>query len=226
MPEDQNKYQLRGTQRAPTRENFFTGIDPFSHETTVRHGSNGAIVTIMKNHPADTRKEVVACVYNYRPKGGPNELAEDLIKQMVYYSSPTLAERQTYGLIQAVQARGYQGFMLKNPLEKDPRKLAQQDYGYPTTGKESREQMISMVASFIMDNFGYFEEEERYGYLYYQEINKQLMEFDMLKWTKYDLVVALGLAVVAMRGQREIKAARFSAADWFGSGAKNIFTGQ
>ena len=226
MPEDRGKWQYRGTQRFPSREQFFTGIDPFSHQTTVRHGSNGAIVTIMKNHPADVRKEVVACVYNYRPKGGPNELAEDVIKQIVYYSSPTLAERNTFGLIQAIQARGYQGFMLKNPLEKDPRKLATQDFGISTTPIENREQIVSMVGSFIMDNIGYFEEEERYGYLYYHEINKQLMEFNVLKWTKYDLVVALGLAIVAMRGQREIKAARFTAADWFGSGAKNIFIGQ
>lgn len=225
-PEDRNKYQLRGTQKAPTREYFYTGIDPFSHETTVRHGSNGAIVTIMNNYPLEQRKDMICCVYDYRPKGGPNELAEDLIKQMMYYSSPTLPERQTYGLIQAIQARGYQGFILKNPLEKDPRQLAKQDYGFPTTGKESREQMISMVASFIMDTFGYFEEEERFGYMYYRAINDQLMQFDMLKWTKYDLVVALGLAVVAMRGKRDVPIPKFTAEDWFGSGIRNIFQKQ
>jgi hypothetical protein len=166
---------------------------------------------------------MVCCVYNYRPKGGPNELAEDLIKQMMYYSSFCLPERQTYGLMQVIKLRGYMGFILKNPLEKDPRKLAQQDHGLPTTGKDTREQMISMVQSFIMDNFGYFEHEERFGYMYYHELNKQLMSFDMLKWTKFDLVVALGLAIVAMFGRQDTELPRFTAQDWFGSGVKNKY---
>ncbi len=219
-PEDRCKWEMRGQNKAPTREYFFTGIDPFSHEQTIRNGSNGAIVTVMKNYPHDPRTNMVCCVYNYRPKGGPNELAEDLIKQMMYYSSPCLPERQTYGLIQVLKLRGYMGYILKNPLETDPRKLAQQDYGLPTTGKEVREQMMSMIQAFVMDNFGYFQEEERYGYMYFQELNDQLMKFEPLKWTKYDLVVALGLAIVAMHKRQEVNIPRFSPSDWFGLGKK------
>jgi hypothetical protein len=212
--DDQNRWEYVGNQRSPTRDYFFTGVDPFSHDTTVRHGSYGAAITLQKYYPYNDRKEALACVYHYRAQTA-NELADDIIKQMVYYSSPTLIERQTYGAIQAISGRGYRGFLMKNPLQTDMSKLAKEDLGFPNTNGDIREAFLSMLQSYIKDRCGYDQLTDKHGDFYHLPTVEQLMAFDVMKWTKYDLVVALGLAVVAMRAQRKVIEINYTVNDWF-----------
>jgi hypothetical protein len=217
--EDQNKYEYAGLQRQPTRNYYYTGVDPFSHDATVRTGSLGAAITLQKSYPFNNSVEALACVYHYRPSTA-NELADDVIKQMVFYSSPTLAERQTFGLIQAIGGRNYRGFLLKNPLQTDPQKYAKEEVGFPNSSSDTREAFISMLQSYIKDRMGFNTMTEKHGDFYHLPTVQQLMEFDVTAWTKFDLVVALGLAVIAMRGERPKVLHTYNANDWLGNAGK------
>ena len=212
--EDRNKHEMRGAQRYPTRNYFYMGIDPFSHEKTVRYGSNGAGITMVGSYPWSSIKEGMVCVYNYR-QDTPNLLAEDMIMQAVFYSSPILAERNTYGLIQAFEARGYKGFLLHNIFEKDPRKLAKQDLGVPNNSKDIRDSLVSMTASYIMDNIGFNENTQSYGFCPHEEMIEQWINFNILDWGKYDLVVAAALAIAAMRMPKVEVKSNYTTEDWF-----------
>lgn len=212
--EDRNRHELRGRQRYPVRDYFRMGIDPFSHEKTVRYGSNGAGITMCKSYPWSEIKEGMVCLYNFRPDT-PNLLAEDMIMQAVYFSSPVLAERNTYGLIQAFESRGYKGFLLHNIFENDARKLAKQDLGVPNNSKDIREKLIDMSASYIMDNIGFNETKQSYGFCPYKEMIEQWINFNILEWGKYDLVVAAALAIAAMRMPKKTVESTYTATDWF-----------
>lgn len=213
--DDQNKWEYYGNQRKPTRNYFFTGVDPFSHNVTVREGSVGAAITLQKSYPYNNMKEALACVYWYRPETA-NELADDVIKQICFYSSPCLPERQTFGLIQAIQGRNYAGFLLKNPLQTDMNKYVKEEVGFPNSSVDSREAFISMTQSYVKDRLGFNPATESHGDFFHRPTVEQLMAFDVTKWTKYDLVVALGLAVIAMRSEKRKEVSGFNINDWFG----------
>jgi hypothetical protein len=124
------------------------------------------------------------------------------------------AERNTYGFQQQLQARGYSGFLLKNVLEKDPKKMSKDDYGFPNTSPGMREALLDMLASYIVDIFGK-DADGNYGWMHFDQLIRQLIDFDVNKWTKYDLVVALGLSVAAMRSPKIQMHQGYTAQDWF-----------
>jgi hypothetical protein len=211
---DRNKFTLAGLHRKPTRNYFFTGVDAYSNDAAVRHGSNGAGITVASHYPFAPFSEGVVCLYNYRPPTA-NDFAEDMIKQACYYSSPVLVERNTGGFRQYFDARGYKGFLLKDPTEKDPRKAAKADPGWPNNSPAKREAMINMGASYIMDNFGENEETGEFGFVYFDELLDQLLKFTFTKWTAYDIVVAFCLAVIASRTKKTTPEKKYAIKDWF-----------
>jgi hypothetical protein len=73
-----------------------------------------------------------------------------------------------------------------------------------------------MTQSYIKDKLGYNSDTETHGFFYHRETIEQLLDFDFTNWTKSDLVVALGLAVVAMRAERKKEVTGYTAADWLG----------
>lgn len=213
--EDQGKFEYVGNTRKPTRNYFWTGVDPFSHNTTVREGSMGAAITMMEHYPFEAGRDKVACIYHFR-ESTASQLADDVIKQMVFYSSMTLPERQNYGLTQTIVDRHYSGYLMKNVLEKDAKKRAKDDFGWPNNSPEQREALISLIQSYIVDYIGYNQMKDDYGEFYHDELLNQLLDFDVNKWGKYDLVVAFGLALAAMRGKPAQQVVEWSSKDWFG----------
>ena len=211
---DRCKFSATGKQRRPNRNFFFTGVDAYSNDAAVRYGSNGAGITVVKNYPFFPLSEGVVCFYNYRPPTA-NDFAEDMIKQALYYSSPILVERNTGGFRQYFDERGYKGFLLKDPTEKDRRKAANSDPGWPNNSPHKREAMINMGASFIMDNTGEDLDSGHYGFFYFEELIEQLIKFDYTKWTKFDTVVAFCLAVIAARTKKDTVIHKYELSDWF-----------
>ena len=227
--EDRNKWEPHGMQKKPTRNYCFTGIDPFSHGKVVdeKKGSNGAAVTILKSYPGSKIKEGVVCVYDYR-QGDPNAQVEDMIMQCVYYSSPALIESNVSVAVNGFRDKGYDGYVQYNPLETDLRKRGRGLKGYATTSKESVENLISMSASYILDNIGINKEKE-HGFCPFNDLIKQWMDFDPEKRTPYDLVMAAGLAIILMKAPSPKKQQLFSPGDWMpniSSRAMLQFTGR
>jgi hypothetical protein len=201
-------------QKKPTRNYCFTGIDPFSHGKVVdeKKGSNGAAVTILKSYPGSKIKEGVVCVYVYR-QGEPSAQVEDMIMQCVYYSSPALIESNVSVAVNGFRDKGYDGYVQYNPLETDLRKRGRGLKGYATTSKESVENLISMSASYILDNIGINKEKE-HGFCPFNDLIKQWMDFDPEKRTPYDLVMAAGLAIILMKAPSPKKQQLFNPEDW------------
>lgn len=212
---DRNRYEFyNGTQRRPTRSFCFTGIDPFSHGKVVdeEQGSNGAAVTVLKNYPSNSMKEAVVCVYNYR-QSDPNAQIEDMIMQCVFYSSPALIESNVSVAINGFQDKGFYGYCEYNPLETDLRKLNRGLKGYATTSKENVENLISYVASYILDNVGK-QEDGTYGHVPFNELIQQCIDFNPEKRGPYDLVMAFGLAVIMMRAEKKSAKVEWDFSDW------------
>jgi len=215
--QDRNKFEFyNGTQRKPTRSYCFTGIDPFSHGKVVDEdqGSNGAAVTILKQYPGSELKEAVVCVYNYR-QTDPNAQIEDMIMQCVFYSSPALIESNVSVAINGFQDKGYYGFCEYNPLETDKRKIGRGLKGYATTSKENVENLISYVASFILDNVGKMEDGQC-GFFPFNDLVEQCMNFNPEKRGPYDLVMAFGLAAIMTRAEKKSATVNWSFDEWIG----------
>jgi hypothetical protein len=214
---DRNKFDFyNGTQKRPTRTFAFTGVDPFSHEKVVdeEQGSNGAAVTILKSYGGSEIKEGVVCVYNYR-QADPNAQVEDIIMQCVYYSSPALIESNISFVLNAFKDKGYYGYAEMNPLETRQDVLRKGKKGYPTTSKENVENIISHVASYILDRVG-VGEDGRCGY-FPPDLVDQCLNFNPAKRGPYDLVMALGLAVILARNEKKSPNVSWTFEDWMPS---------
>jgi hypothetical protein len=201
---DRNKYEQRGLYRYPSREGVYIGVDPFSHTATVEHGSMGAAIAVVKYDPyAPKIKEAVVCMYHYREKE-PYDFAEDVLMQAVFMGAKIMVERNIHGFIDHIKQRGYEGYLMKDPLEKDPKKLIGADYGFPNKDQDKREALMSITSSFMRDRLGKMDD-GGYGICPFNTLLDQCIEFEAQSWTKYDLVVAFMLAVTAMRVTRVVE---------------------
>lgn len=212
---DRNRFETTmGGQKKPTRDFCVTGIDPFSHGKVVdeKQGSNGAAVTILKNYPTSDIKEGVVCIYDYR-QSDPNAQVEDLIMQCCYYSSPALIESNISVGVNGFRDKGYYGYVEYNPLETDKRKIGKGLKGYATTSKENVENLISMSASYILDVVGK-REDGSHGFVPFNALIEQWMNFTPEKRGPFDLVMAGGLAIILARAPRQKTISNFNADDW------------
>lgn len=201
---DRNRFETYlGGQKKPTRSFCVTGIDPFSHGKVVdeKQGSNGAAVTILKSYPGSTIKEGVVCLYNHRQPDA-NLQVEDYIMQAIFYSSPVLAESNVSVVVNGFQDKGFYGFLEYNPLETDLRKRGRGLKGFATTSAENVENLISMSASYILDNVGR-QENGTYGFVPFNDLIQQWLDFTPDKRTPFDLVIAAGLAIILLRAKRQ-----------------------
>lgn len=210
---DRNKYEQRGSYRFPSRDGVYIGVDPFSHKATVGYGSMGAAVTVVKYDPyAPAVKEATVAMYHYR-ETEPYIFAEDVLMQAVFMGAKIMAERNTHGFIDHIIKRGYEGYLMKDPLEKDPKKLINSDYGFPNNDNDKRESLMSITGSYMLDNLGQ-QEDGGYGICPFNILLDQCIEFEALDWQKYDLVVAYMLAITAMRTTRKIEHTRTNPSQW------------
>ena len=201
MPEDndRSKFEFRGSQRFPTRNFAKTGADPFAHSHVAGKGSRAAAATIIRGYSGARRMDdSVACIYLHRTQYTEDSF-EDILLQTVFYSGEILPENNVYALCDHFRQRGYDGFVMKNPLETDPRKMAQPKKGIPFSGQgnasRNREAMMSMTQAFIYDNIGVKSNGE-YGWCP-DEVLKDWLAFKPDKWTEYDMSVAVGAAIIA-----------------------------
>ncbi len=211
---DRNRFDIyQGTQKRPTRSDCYTGIDPFSHGKVVdeSQGSNGAAITILKPSRDGMKEEQVVCFYDYR-QTDPNAQVEDMIMQCVYYSSPALIESNVSFVLNSFQDKGYYGYCEMNPLETRQEIIRKAKKGYPTTSRENVENLISGVTSYILDRVGNDEGGECGTFP--KQIIKQCLEFNPEKRGPYDLVMALGLAVIMTRHEKKTTKINWDFNDW------------
>ena len=108
--------------------------------------------------------------------------------------------------------RGMHGFLARRPsITATANSVKQKEYGIPLTGSVARETLVEYLANYINDWVGELNP-DNHGYgarimsvNYFNKQLEQCMNFDVNAWTKYDAVVASGLAVLLSRSKTKKK---------------------
>jgi len=199
-PGDRNQFETYLGVTRPTRSWVYTGIDPFDHDITEDNKfSNGAAASLCLGHPVGFPRKGFVCMYDHRPDTA-YMFYEDMLKQLIFYSSPCLPENQKYGFITWMNDKGFGGYIEDNPLKPD-----QKNQGVSTKDKDTRNAMINKMRSFVFDTMGrkliYDENdliiEERWGHCPFDDFIVDLLAFNPANWKPSDLPVAAKLALLA-----------------------------
>jgi hypothetical protein len=214
--EDRNKKEIMGGHWKPTRDFCKTGADPFAHKSTEDKGSMAAGFTILQSHYTVPKMKMAwACQYLARPNS-PQEAAEDMIMQCVFYSSMFLSEKNVYGMLQHFDTRGYDGYCMFNPLDPDSDDKRRKGMrGMPMTGADAGEALCDITQAHINDTIGYHEEDKSYGFCPFNDLVSDWQKFDPNKRTKFDCAMAAGMTLIATKkAMKKIDKKYTSASDW------------
>ncbi len=187
MPEDRSQLE-------PTRKFFKMGVDPFGKSDIIQksRGSMGAALILDINH------RWVAMYYGRPPK--IEIFANQMILAAQFFSCECLIEDNKAFLVEEFRRRGFEGYMMYNPLERNHR-LKFKKRGINTKG-EKREELVQILGSEVYDYIGYNEETGTYGDCIFNQLLEEMLIFDPSNWTPYDLTVAAMLAATAWKDQR------------------------
>ena len=198
--EERNRFTTVSLSKKPTQSFYVTGCDPVDHSGVRGRGSMAVAYTIAKpNVRTAITTKTPAMRYSFRHPDA-NMFYEDMIMQCLYYSSPFLAENQKYGVLNAFKDKGFDGFVMRDPLEKDY-KTKMKNKGFNTTSKDNNEAMITLMQSYIMENVGYSPETESYGDFPYNDLISDLQNFDPHDRTKNDDSMAFMVTLVGASAQ-------------------------
>lgn len=186
-PEDRNQLE-------PTRGFFKMGVDPFGSSEVRDSGraSKGAALILDINHRW-------VAMYHARPPK-IEIFAAQIIMAAQFYSCHCLIEDNKTFLVEEFRRRGFEAYLMYNPLERD-RKKKMKKRGIATTA-DKKPELIQVLASEIYDHIGYNEKTEKYGDCVFQTLLQEWLDFDAANWTPYDLTVASMLAVAAWKNLR------------------------
>ncbi len=181
---DTNQVIKRGELFYPSNQRkFVMGVDPFDHDIT-EDGimSNGASVVLKRNDPSlsedDPHNRAFVCRYKCRPQSA-KLFYEDMIKQAVYYGCPVLFEDQKQGIKHYFDDRGYGNFMIWYDGREKPGISA-------STG--TIQNYAELTEDYINNNI---------DRVYFKDLIKEWLQFDIKKTTKFDLAVAAGYTLIA-----------------------------
>lgn len=213
--QDQNKVrahrQFNGfTEYHPENiEKIAAAHDPISHTQTVDKRKSNAATAIYRNFdPWDEQhSETFIADYVYRPDD-PEESYEDQIIACFFYGCPILIENNKNAAVQYFIKRGYEPFVMRRPESTFTAADRSQDtYGTPSTTPVI-EYYINAMKTHVV----------KHGYkLKHLRIIRDLLAFDPVKRTKFDLGVASQLALIAAEKKYEEEPAHADMQELFGS---------
>ena len=124
---------------------------------------------------------------------------------LIFYGHEILIESNKIGAINFFKRNGYENYLMRRPEETqtvNSRKMLD-DYGIPMSGQEARQALIYATESYIINNVGLIEEEDkqpRMGKCYFNTLLNNWLNYDVNDdWTSYDSLVGAGLALLGAR---------------------------
>lgn len=153
---------------------FISGSDTYDHKST-EDSRNSMAASWVKRRAAfgtDALSKKYFFKYHARP-AMPEMVYEDLIMQCVFFGCMINCESNKPGVLRYFERRGYSNFLIHYAGRKEP--------GIPSTQEHKREASL-MVQSHV--------EQYIHTYDFVDQID-QLLEFNIDKTEKYDLVMAM-----------------------------------
>ncbi len=209
LPEiqDRNKMTTFMGKKAPasTHVGLFT-LDPYAAVNTVDKRQSKAASHAFKKFDFTATPElsdVFVGEYWNRLKD-PLLVYEDMIMQCVFFGWPLLPERNVKNCNDYFRNRDYHNYLLQAPdmtqedYIKNVGKI--QDAGLANTHGKTQQQLIEYLASYISNNVGVNDKTGKMGYMPFDNTLRDWLDFDIDKWTPYDLTISSMVAVVGSRG--------------------------
>lgn len=165
---------------AYVRRKYDVLVDGFMDEETMEYRR-------INKYPYRTGIPVVQ--YHYRPDE-PTIYYEHMIKLCRFFGCKIHLEQQKAAIIDYFKARGYYSFIMKRPQSTFT--LANQDRQANSDGTPASTHTTQYYTGLIAHDVQYF------GHAYpFIDLIEQLLKFDPLKTTKYDLAVGYGYTLIA-----------------------------
>tara|TARA_R110002012_G_scaffold230276_1_gene402967 strand:- start:2573 stop:4594 length:2022 start_codon:yes stop_codon:yes gene_type:complete len=203
--EKTNSQTIKFGNKYPGNElEFVSGCDPFDHDVTTDGRRSDAASYIFRKfnaHEQDNSHMFVSQYIHRPPKA--EIFFEDMLMQCVFYGCPILVENNKIGLIQYFKRRGYERYLMARP-ESTHTKFSkkQTEVGIPATGLAVANALVDSIQAYVYDYVG-INEEGAIGRVFFYELLKDWLEFDVNNRTKYDASMASGFTLLA--AQKHIK---------------------
>lgn len=194
-PKDQNKMRIVDGVKFPARTTFRLGIDPVDDKSpTSGKGSDYAAYVVAKPSTRFGNRDIIpVCQYLTRTKN-PEEMWEDMILTAVFYSCYVNPEQNKYGTSAWFNLRGFDGYTIFNPYDKDaPRKGKK---GTPTTDTKLKQSLVEKAAIHSFECIGFHANTQTFPDFPFNELLEDMINFDKFNWTPSDATVAWMMALV------------------------------
>lgn len=202
-----NKKFIRDGKPMPANKNTgIIGIDPIDSAQKVgsTRSMYAAVGMFFDNiNVSDAYKDCVVFTYCCRVND-PQVHHEDMAKAAMYFGVEAHFEYMKTGGVEYFKNNGFEGYLAKRPknLLFNTRYARSTDYGTPTQDKKVRNALMEYVSRYIATNCGYTE--NGMGNIYFTEILNQVKNlFAEKEWNKYDLAVALMMALGVFYSDRK-----------------------
>ena len=195
----QNRVIIKNGVKYPGNDHMGAfGCDSYDISGTVDgKGSNGALHGLTKFSMENAPPNHFFLEYVARPKTA-EIFFEDILKALVFYGMPVLAENNKPRFLYFLKQRGYRGFSMNRP-DKVWNKLSTTEKeigGIPNTSEDIKQAHAAAIETYIEKHVGLLDD-GTYGTMYLNRTLNDWSRFDINKRTKFDASISSGLAIMA-----------------------------
>ncbi len=189
-PLDTNKRSMKGDLWMPTNtESFAAGIDPFAATITTGPGSMGVLYIYRKGDPLDPENSgFVILRYAQRTKFKA-DFHKNVMMICQYYGCKANYESDVDDYYEKFLEEGFKNYIMWRPKSTvDPqRRNVKTKYGTPSKDPFALQKHTQVIDEYI---------KTRYDKIYFIELIDQLINYDIDDRTKFDDVIAFGMALI------------------------------
>jgi hypothetical protein len=194
----QNRVIVKNGVKYPGNEHIGAfGCDSYDISGTVDgKGSKGSLHGLTKFSMEDAPPNHFFLEYIARPQTA-DIFFEDVLKALVFYGMPILAENNKPRLLYYLKRRGYRGYSMNRP-DRIWNKLSATEKeigGIPNTSEDIKQAHAAAIEAYINEYVG--DLGDRYGDMYLQTTLEDWGRFNINNRTKHDATISSGLAIMA-----------------------------
>tara|TARA_A100001515_G_scaffold64491_2_gene51118 strand:+ start:26240 stop:28465 length:2226 start_codon:yes stop_codon:yes gene_type:complete len=194
----QNRVIVKNGVKYPANEHIGAfGCDSYDISGTVDgKGSKGSLHGLTKFSMEDAPPNHFFLEYIARPQTA-EIFFEDVLKALVFYGMPILAENNKPRLLYYLKRRGYRGYSMNRP-DKIWNKLSTTEKeigGIPNTSEDIKQAHAAAIEAYIEEYVG--DLGGSYGDMYLQSTLEDWGRFNINNRTKHDATISSGLAIMA-----------------------------